>query len=202
MKYTVMSHIKPYHEMIKKLDEISGDGLIIDVGGGNEPYHKASIIVDKFPGETVHRGGGKPIVVPTGVQFIQGDIQSLPFESGSVDFIFSRHTLEHTDNPQQALKELFRVGKKGYIQVPTVMWEQFFSRPMYHHWKISWRDEYRDSAYGKPFTGFVFEENDTNPLFTHFMDDLFAYNPWFQQEFWENYELFLHCVLWEHDENG
>ena len=52
---------------------------------------------------------------------VKADIQNLPFEENSFDVIFCNHVLEHVDNDQKALSELFRVMKPGgwgILQVP------------------------------------------------------------------------------------
>ena len=52
---------------------------------------------------------------------VKADIQDLPFEENSFDVIFCNHVLEHVDNDQKALSELFRVMKPGgwgILQVP------------------------------------------------------------------------------------
>lgn len=52
---------------------------------------------------------------------VKADIQDLPFEDNTFDVIFCNHVLEHVDNDQKALSELFRVMKPsgwGIFQVP------------------------------------------------------------------------------------
>ena len=52
---------------------------------------------------------------------IKADILDLPFEDNSFDLVLCNHVLEHIDNDHKAMKELFRVMKKGgmgIFQVP------------------------------------------------------------------------------------
>lgn len=52
---------------------------------------------------------------------VQADIQNLPFEDNSFDVIFCNHVLEHVDDDEKALSELFRIMKPGgwgILQVP------------------------------------------------------------------------------------
>ena len=52
---------------------------------------------------------------------VKADICDLPFENDSFDIIFCNHVLEHIRDDQKAMKELFRVLKKGgmgIFQVP------------------------------------------------------------------------------------
>jgi SAM-dependent methyltransferase len=48
--------------------------------------------------------------------------EALPFEDGSFDLVYSSHVLEHIPDKEKALKEIYRVLKKGGIHfcvVPT-----------------------------------------------------------------------------------
>ncbi len=50
-----------------------------------------------------------------------GDIQQLNFPNESFDFVICNHVLEHVDNDDQAIKEIYRVLKPGgfaILQVP------------------------------------------------------------------------------------
>lgn len=52
---------------------------------------------------------------------IKADILDLPFEDNSFDLVLCNHVLEHIEDDQKAMKELFRVMKKGgsgIFQVP------------------------------------------------------------------------------------
>lgn len=52
---------------------------------------------------------------------VKADICDLPFESNTYDFILCNHVLEHIENDQQAMTELFRVmkpGGMGIFQIP------------------------------------------------------------------------------------
>lgn len=44
---------------------------------------------------------------------ILGTFEALPLFDGSVDYIFSSMALHHVENPQQAIKEMYRVLKPG-----------------------------------------------------------------------------------------
>ena len=55
---------------------------------------------------------------------IKADICNLPIKNGSYDFILCNHVLEHIVDDEKAMKELFRVLKKGgtgIFQVPLNM---------------------------------------------------------------------------------
>lgn len=52
---------------------------------------------------------------------VKADILNLPFENNEFDLVFCNHVLEHIEDDQKAMKELFRVmkpGGMGIFQVP------------------------------------------------------------------------------------
>ena len=52
---------------------------------------------------------------------VKADIRSLPFDDNSFDIIFCNHVLEHIEDDQKAMHELFRVlkpGGFGIFQIP------------------------------------------------------------------------------------
>jgi len=42
-------------------------------------------------------------------------VNNLPFRDSSIDVIYTRHTLEHVDNFEKAVKEMWRVSKPNAI---------------------------------------------------------------------------------------
>lgn len=87
---------------------------IVDVGAGYDPWAQADTVVDYVPCKT--RLGVKHHTVDI-------DFEPLPFADQSVDFLYSRHTLEDIGNPLFVCREINRVAKRGYIEVPSPLQE-------------------------------------------------------------------------------
>jgi ubiquinone/menaquinone biosynthesis C-methylase UbiE len=51
------------------------------------------------------------------IDFVNGDIENLPFKDGQFDTVVCTHTIEHTKNLHKAVSELRRVAKKELIIV-------------------------------------------------------------------------------------
>jgi ubiquinone/menaquinone biosynthesis C-methylase UbiE len=58
---------------------------------------------------------------------VKADICHLPFEDNSYDIIFCNHVLEHIEDDQKAMRELYRVlktGGYGIFQIPQDLTRQ------------------------------------------------------------------------------
>lgn len=51
------------------------------------------------------------------------DNNQIPFDNKSIDFVYSRHTLEDIQNPDFAMKEIMRITNSGYIETPSPLIE-------------------------------------------------------------------------------
>jgi len=111
---------------------IHRDDLVLDVGSGNDPHPRADVLCDfSLTGDWERAGPivrhGRPLVV--------GDITNLPFIGGAFDYVICSHTLEHVASPERAIRELMRVGRRGYIETPSEFTEKLSSFP-FHKWFV------------------------------------------------------------------
>jgi len=66
-------------------------------------------------------------------------VERLPFATKSFDFVICSHVIEHVEHPDRALRELERVGRRGYIETPSADWEKLAGFP-FHRWLVSAQD--------------------------------------------------------------
>lgn len=103
--------------------------IVLDVGSGDGPFPRADVLCDKYIFDT-DRMSNLVIDRP----FVMGDISALPFLDNSFDFVYCSHVLEHTNNPEIAMKELMRVGKRGYIELPSEFQEKIQSTVVHKYY--------------------------------------------------------------------
>lgn len=120
-----------FSEAITPRLSIPANALVLEVGSGHRPHPRADVLVDKYL-EDVERGGQ----LVTDRPFVQGDAQRLPFKSGVFDYVICRHVLEHLDAPAAFFREVSRVGRAGYIEAPSLIWERLHPGRAYHRWYI------------------------------------------------------------------
>lgn len=115
---------------IKILSILTESERVLDVGGWACPFNRANWIMDSEPYET--RGfyrtfGGLSFQGGVSEYFsketwIQRDIcdkKPYPFSDKYFDFVVCSHTLEDIRDPLWVCSELIRIGKRGYIEVPS-----------------------------------------------------------------------------------
>jgi len=119
----------------KYLDRYRITDNIIDVGCGNIPFEPATYVLDFKDVRDDNR-----IVFKYDLDF-----DKFPVSDNYFNFVYSRHTLEDIQNPQNAFNELCRVSPRGYIETPSPLIElsrgvDVFGdyRGYHHHRYIIW----------------------------------------------------------------
>ena len=72
--------------------------------------------------------------------FLICDAQHLPFKDGAFDESNCTHVLEHLEDPRQAFRELKRVSGAGYIEMPSILYENVLFGYPFHHWCFTKRN--------------------------------------------------------------
>jgi SAM-dependent methyltransferase len=107
---------------------------VLDIGSGGDPFPYATCLVDRFLDPTPHRHGS---IAQHGKPLVSADIQRLPFSDKSFDFVYCAHMLEHVDDPVKACAEIMRIGKRGYLETPTMSEDMLFAWAKERHkWHV------------------------------------------------------------------
>ena len=97
---------------------------MLDVGSGGYPFPLATVHMDDSPGFSSSRY--EPLA-PVEKPFVTGDVHNLPFRDQSFEFVYASHLLQSVEDPLAACAEMMRVGKAGYIEIPTFGKSTLFS---------------------------------------------------------------------------
>ena len=112
-----------YQERYIDFDIRAGE-RVLDVGNGGNPFPHATVLVDRFLEMNATRH--EPLVTEN-KPFVLADVHDLPFRDKSFDYVYCVHVLEVVENPLKACQELMRVGKRGFIEVPTAGKDMLFA---------------------------------------------------------------------------
>ena len=95
-----------------------------------------------FPHSTHRLGIDERDNPQDGKPFVLADIQQrTPFEDKFFDFVYCSHVLEHVDDPVAAVIEIARIGKRGYIEVPSGFCTMFLSYGEVHPKWFCYKDD-------------------------------------------------------------
>jgi hypothetical protein len=108
---------------------LSDSDVVLDIGAWANPFARADWVIDLLPYETRGSyGAADPERERFGPErWIQRDVcdpEPLPFGDGEIDFAICSQTLEDLRDPLRVCRELMRVARAGYIEVPSRLQEQ------------------------------------------------------------------------------
>ena len=129
------------------LREVPDDARVLDVGGWGKPLRRADVVIDRMPYETrgLYGFDGEGPERFSEHSWVIHDICSRvpwPFADGEFDFVVCSQTLEDLRDPVWVCSEIVRVGRAGYIEVPSRLEEQSYGiqGPWvgwgHHHWLV------------------------------------------------------------------
>ena len=73
--------------------------------------------------------------------FIKLESKHLPFKDNQFDFVIASHVMEHVEDLKFFIKELERVSKKGYVELPTKLEDNLvFENKKDHLWHMDFDD--------------------------------------------------------------
>lgn len=105
------------------LARISESDRVLDVGGWWKPFTRADHVIDLLPYDS-RGGGGRIGNAPerfSSNTWTQFDICETPwpFDDKEFDFVYCGQTLEDIRDPIAVCRELSRVARRGYVEVPS-----------------------------------------------------------------------------------
>jgi len=136
------------------LRRIAPTDVVLDIGGWACPFNRANFVLDAEPYETrgyyrkvglqASQGGDREhFTVDTWIRRDICEHTPYPFPDKSIDFVICSHVLEDIRDPLWVCREMVRVGKRGYIEVPSRLaetcrgWEHPRIAGLSHHrWLI------------------------------------------------------------------
>ncbi len=107
------------------------DWNILDIGCGYRANKYASVIADVLDLSDFYKEK----------RFIKINEKKLPFKDKEFDFVIASHVIEHVEDFEFFLKELERISKKGYIELPTRLGDNLvFENQTDHIWWFTFDD--------------------------------------------------------------
>lgn len=128
----------------QKITSIKPGDRVLEIGPGSTPHPRANAFLEyqfQDEDEAIRQRGdlvispnyqGRPVTYYSGEKF--------PFEDGQFDYVIASHVLEHVQNPEVFMSEVYRVGKGcGYVEFPLPPYDYLFDFDV--HTQLLWFDQ-------------------------------------------------------------
>jgi len=123
-------------ENLDRLLALPDAARVLDVGGWAAPLNRADWVIDQMPFETrgamMPAGFGPPPERFSEDTYVQWDIcdrDPWPFEDDFFDVAVCTFTLEDLRDPIGVCREMSRVARAGYVEVPSLLDELIWHNP-------------------------------------------------------------------------
>jgi len=113
---------------------VGPDALVLDVGSGDKPHWRADVLLDRYVDAAF--GGQRSGLAAARITrpLFAADAADMPFADGVFDYVVCSHVLEHVPDPAAVIREITRVGKAGYIEVPQAASAKILDFPSHLWW--------------------------------------------------------------------
>lgn len=114
-----------------RIVSINSTDKVLEIGPGATPYFRSDVLLEKkyeTEKELIAQSGNIG-VLKTDKSVIYYDGDRFPFADKEFDYVICSHVLEHVPNADVFLKEIQRVGKKGYLEFPTLYYDYLYNIP-------------------------------------------------------------------------
>lgn len=129
----LVEKLRSFHERRIAIP-VGPDGLVLDVGSGDKPSWRADVLLDRYPDDAFagqRSGTGRTRVDRP---LFDADAADMPFADGVFDYAICSHVLEHVTDPVGVVRELTRVARAGYIEVPEASASKIVDFPSHLWW--------------------------------------------------------------------
>jgi SAM-dependent methyltransferase len=104
---------------------------VLEIGPGTSPFARSNVLLEKrFDNAAEHArqcGGTPASMSDSRTVFYEGDV--FPFKDKEFDYVICSHVLEHVDDVEAFVTEMFRVAKAGYLEYPLIYYDYVFDIP-------------------------------------------------------------------------
>jgi SAM-dependent methyltransferase len=118
----------------ERITGIAPKDLVLEVGPGGTAFRRADVYLEIPPDSdeeiaSLQRGHAPPLITDRPIIYYDG--RRFPFVDQAFDYVICSHVLEHVEDIEAFLEELFRVARRGYIEYPTIYYDYLYNMPVH-----------------------------------------------------------------------
>jgi len=116
----------------EKIVSIIDTDRVLEVGPGGSPHTRSDVLLEKnFKEDDAREQRGHAPALKTDKELVFYEGNKFPFEDNEFDYVICSHVLEHVPSTEivSFLSEIQRVGKRGYLEFPTIYYDYIYNFP-------------------------------------------------------------------------
>jgi len=115
-----------FHHRVKS---IGRHDKVLEIGPGSTPHPRSDAFLElKFASEQdarSQRADLDPLQTSKPVFYYDGG--AFPFADRQFDYVICSHVVEHVDDVERFMSEVFRIAPRGYLEYPTIYYEYLYN---------------------------------------------------------------------------
>lgn len=113
----------------ERITRISSADKVLEIGPGADPHPRSDVLLElayESPDDYAKQfGHDRKLVTDKKVIFYDG--KKFPFGDKEFDYVICAHVIEHVEDVEGFLSEIFRVSKRGYMEYPLAYYEYLYN---------------------------------------------------------------------------
>jgi hypothetical protein len=111
-----------------KIISIHSSDKVLEIGPGSSPHERSDVLLEKkFSEAEALAQFGHNGKLMTSKKVVYYDGARFPFSDKEFNYVICSHVLEHVENVDLFLSEVFRVASKGYFEYPLIYYEYLYN---------------------------------------------------------------------------
>lgn len=113
----------------EKIKNIKENDRVLEIGPGGTPFTRSDVFLELIYDDEnefkQQRGNTDQLITKKPVIYYEG--KEFPFNTNEFEYVICSHVLEHVEDVEFFLSEMFRVAPRGYIEYPTIIYEYIYN---------------------------------------------------------------------------